>query len=245
MKDTTQEYISTLSIQDMQENTTYLVNGIPKRIPENTILFLYKNLKVYEAKDISDVIDNYDMISAKKIFIPYGVVFSLARYAWNVMSGIDLSLNRLLRKEFGSLAKFTFESKSPNKLLFFLYPRMPQFHTIHLFEIKFENFETITNPFFTAHLFDMLDIKGNKIKGVSVEYQYHLQNLKPHPSIPVIDIDTIKNAQKGSTFSVTFSVLDENVQNPFTKQKRGKRLLVRSITNNGIKGRPDPPLIMV
>jgi len=244
MKDTTQEYISTLSMQDMQEKTTYIVNGVPKRLPENVVSFLYQNLKIYEAKDISDVINNYD-VSSKKIFVPHKVMFSLARYAFHVMSTIDLKLNRMLTKQFGSLAKFTFETQSPNKLLFLLCPRIPQPHSIHLFEIKFENFETITNPMFTAHLFDMLDIKGNKIKGVYVEYQYSLQNLKLPTGLPVIDINAIKSAQKGCTFSAICSILDENVQNPLTKQKRGKRLRVNSITNNGIKGRPEPPLIRV
>ena len=247
MKDITNEWLESITDEEIESNRGYLLFGEPKLLPRHVVNSMIKLYKYVELKNIRELKENYNNLR-RKITIPIRTNIFLM----TVLAKVSRKMKHL--KDYMEIdlkyAPVQRELYGGNSTLTDLIMRRTELsHQIILFDVKLENFSHIKNDLFSAYKFDIVDRSNERIEAVYVYDELHNQFFSPKESV-LLDrkgnIEMARSAESGKTWMVYAMALSENYMDHKIKmQKRPKRLYVRHIQDGGRKNKPEIPFLTI
>ena len=248
MKDVTKELLKTITEEEIDKKRKYIWLGKPKEVPKAVYKGFLDNLRYYRFENITELKENYSIL-VEKVRLPFRTVI----WTWDFLFRMIFSNHKThkefvkLRKKYGKqLDRISGENYT---LKDFLTMKVAKPNQIFLHDVSLTNFHHIQNPLFSAYTFDIVDKNGDSVVGV-YQYEDFYNNIVSVPESQMIEkrskIESAKNSKMGTKFALYGIALDPTyieMHKKFKTKKRGFRIKVTDIQDNGKKPRLELPFV--
>lgn len=247
MKDITEEWVKSLSDDEIEKHRSYMLFGEHEKLPEHIVRTMISLSKYIEIKNLTELKENYSTFREKSRMPFKSFMFLLGLFS-KVTKKMKYMKDYLrMDEKYGEIQRELYGGRSSMRDIIQRKMEFPS--QLILYDVKLENFEHVKNDLFSAYKFQVIDRAGERINAVFVYEEMVQQFFSPKDSV-IIDrkssIDMARGADSSKTWVVYAMTLGQEYSDyQRNTNKREKRLYVRMIQDGGVKSKPDIPFLTI